>query len=119
MKFILSIVSFCLFSLSAFSQVPSEPTNPTKNVNDSVFDITAQAGFDYRMATYQLSLMYWINPTNQIGLKAGANKSDGEHQTVFSLQYKHFLKNTFYISPEIYYLNTRERDSWWLTDSMF
>lgn len=100
------IIFILCFSFSVFAE-------------DSLFDITVQAGWDYRMPTYQVSAMYWLNPTNQLGVKAGANKSDGEAQTVFSLQYKHFLKNTFYISPEIYYLNTREKESWWFTDEIF
>ena len=107
MKFLILAISLILCSAQK------------SHAEDSLFDITAQGGYDYRMATYQISAMYWINPTNQIGVKGGANKSDGEHQTVFSLQYKHFLKNSFYISPEIYYLNTREKDSWWLTDNLF
>ncbi|MFY7992090.1 MAG: hypothetical protein ACOVP4_02270 [Bacteriovoracaceae bacterium] len=87
--------------------------------DDSILDVTLQAGVDYRMSPTQLSVMFWPNPTNQIGLKAGVDREGDERQTNVSLISKHFLKNSFYVSPEIFYLNTREKESWWFADALF
>lgn len=108
MKFLVFVFSICLFSFHSAAES-----------TESILDVTLQAGIDYRMSPTQLSVMYWPNPTNQIGLKAGVDCEGEERQTNVSLISKHFLKNSFYVSPEIFYLNTREKESWWLEDNLF
>jgi hypothetical protein len=71
-------------------------------------ELTVQTGFDYRLWTYQLSYMYFLNADNLIGIKAGSGRGNEENQTNFSLQYQSYLGNSFYIAPEIFYLNTHE-----------
>ncbi len=107
MKKIALIIVLALSSINLFAAT-----------DDSVLDVTLQVGLDYRMSPTQLAVMYWLNPSNQLGLKAGVDREGEERQTSIALQSKHFLKNSFYISPEIFYLNTRENENW-LTDQVF
>lgn len=108
MKFLIFVITLSLFSFRSAAESP-----------DSVLDVTLQVGIDYRMSPTQLAMMYWLNPANQIGFKAGVDREGNERQTNVSLISKHFLKNSFYVSPEIFYLNTREKESWWFTDALF
>ncbi len=106
MKIILFL--FILLSLNSFAQTESNK-----------FDVTIQAGLDYRMSPTQLAVMYRFNPSHQLGLKAGVDREGDERQTSFALQSKHFFREILYIAPEIFYLNTREKESWWFTDVIF
>ncbi len=90
-----------LLSLNALALTSSESRANKK------FESTLQLGFDYRMATFQASVMYFLNADNLIGLKAGTI-SNTESQTNFALQYKHFFGNSFYMAGEGFYLRTRE-----------
>lgn len=71
-------------------------------------ELTLQGGFDYRFFTYQVGYMYFLNADQLIGLKVGSNRSHEEGQTNISLQFQNYLGNSFYIAPEVFYLNTHE-----------
>jgi hypothetical protein len=72
------------------------------------YEATIQAGGDYRMSPTSLALMYFFNADNLLGLKAGVDRTGVEHQTNIALQFKHYASNSFYVAPEIFYLNTNE-----------
>jgi len=77
-------------------------------------ELTVSAGVDYRMSPTQFAAYYFLDKNNLLGLKAGADRNSEERQTSVAFQYKHFTGNSFYIAPEIFYLNTREDDTWLL-----
>lgn len=60
------------------------------------------------MSPTQAAAYYFFDKNNLLGFKAGVDRTNDESQTNFALQYKHFTGNSFYIAPEIFYLNTRE-----------
>ncbi len=80
----------------------------TDGRNGKIIELTVQAGVDYRMSPTQLSAMYFLNSDNLLGFKVGSDRTIEERQTSVAVQYKHFLENSFYVSGEIFYLNTRE-----------
>lgn len=73
------------------------------------FELTVQAGVDYRFSPTQIGAMYFLDANNLLGLKVGADREgQNERQTNVSLQYKHFAGNSFYVAGEVFYLHTRE-----------
>lgn len=105
MKHVLCLMAL-LLSLSAVADSASERARKT-------IELTAQGGvFDYRMSPTQFAVMAFIDRDNQIGFKLGTDKSGKEAQTSVALQFKHYMSNTFYVAPEIFYLNTREDENW-------
>lgn len=104
----LSLIISLLITLSAFGRT-SEEIRADKN-----FEVLYKVGYDYRMATNQVGASYFFNANHILGARVGAAKDGGERQTNVSLEYKYFLSNSFYVAPEIFYLNTVE-DEWWLS----
>ena len=68
-------------------------------------------GIDYRMGSTGVFVSKFMAPDHVLSLKAADTadpEDDAEAQTIFALQYKYFAGNSFYISPEIYYMNYDE-----------
>lgn len=78
------------------------------------FELSIQQGIDYRMSTTQASAMYFFNSHNLAGIKIG-NRTGHEKQTNITAQYKLYLGNSFYLAPEIFYLNSREEVNGYLS----
>ena len=51
----------------------------------------------------------FLNSDSLVGLRFGARASHQENQTNVTLQYKRFTDNSFYLAPEIFYLNYTEK----------
>lgn len=79
-------------------------------------EFTVSAGVDYRMSPTQVAAYYFFDKNNLLGLKAGVDRNGEERQTNVALQFKHFTGNSFYIAPEVFYLNTREDEDWFLNE---
>lgn len=109
MKFLL-LISLILLTHLAWGE-SSEAERAKKKV-----EFTISAGVDYRMSPTQLAAYYFFDKNNLLGLKAGVDRTGEERQTNVALQYKHFTGNSFYVAPEIFYLNTREDEAWFLND---
>lgn len=118
---------FCIFCL-AFGQ--NEEVQENKK-NNSLNDLSSveirrhltwgaayHMGYDYRANTQQLSLSYYLDERRQLSLRAGYADSDyydGNNrilQTTVATEMKFFLGNSFYVAPEIFYINYR--GSWFL-----
>lgn len=104
MKILLVLLS--LLSVTAFAD-----TSTAERARKSL-EISVQSGGDYRMSPTQFSIMKFIDGDNLIGLKGGSDREGKEMQTHFAIQYKHYASNSFYIAPEIFYLNSREEENW-------
>lgn len=74
------------------------------------YEAKLQGGFDYRMDSTQGSFGIHLNPDDIISFKAGAGSSNHRKQTSAAFQYKHFEGNSFFIAPEIYYVNYHHTD---------
>lgn len=97
-----------ILALLAMIPVFSTASTSEENRAGKKFEATFQAAlFDYRASTSQVSAMYFIEPNQLLGLKLGT-RDGGEKQTNIALQYKRYLGNSFYMAPEIFYLNSRE-----------
>ena len=109
MKIILALILTTLPSL-VFAE-SSEAERAKKSV-----EFTVSAGVDYRLSPTQLAAYYFFDKNNLLGLKAGVDRNGEERQTNVALQFKHFTGNSFYIAPEVFYLNTREDEDWFLNE---
>jgi hypothetical protein len=74
------------------------------------YQATLQTGYDYKTSDTQLSLGMFLKPDQMMNFKAGVGKDGDDKQTTFALQYKYFTGNSFYLAPELYYLNYSESD---------
>lgn len=108
MKKLLLVLSL-LFSIGAFART-SEEIRAEKTL-----EVYYKGGYDYRMGTNQVGFSYFLNARNLLGARVGAASSDGERQTNITVDYKYFLSNSFYVAPEVFYLNTVEDEAWFLT----
>lgn len=102
-----------LFLVFLFSHLAvAETTEEYRGIHK--WQIQYQFGFDYRLNTHQLAAGYFIKPDQLLTAKIGNGKdthgSDEEKQFNAALQYKIFAGNSFYIAPEIYYINYHEND---------
>jgi len=100
------IVFLCLFS----SLLLAKTSREERALKD--IELTLQFGFDYRMATTQTGVMYYLDADNLIGFKVGDTTVDSKKQTNLTFQYKHFAGNSFYVAGEIFYLNTLDDENW-------
>jgi hypothetical protein len=100
------LLLICLFSNLVLAKTSREERS------DKKYEITYQFGQDYRMNANQLSGMFFIDGDNLIGFKLGDGDDDRRRQTNVALQYKHYVGNSFYISGEVFYLNTRDDEDW-------
>jgi hypothetical protein len=66
---------------------------------------TLHFGPDYRASTTQVTVAKFLAPDTLLGLRLGHRRSNLEDQLSGALQYKRFVDNSFYVAPEIYYLN--------------
>lgn len=108
-----SILLIFTISLSTFAATSES------NRADKTWEILAQnAAFEYRMPTSQLSASYFLNAQNLLGFKAGIGANGKEKQTNFALNWKHYFGNSFYVTSEVFYLNTLENESWFI-DTLF
>jgi hypothetical protein len=103
MKKILALV-LLVVSLSSYGATSQEERAKQK------VEVTSHLGINYRMASIGLGASYFLDADNLIGLKAGSGNDEGGDlkETYFALQYKHYFGNTFYITGETFYLNSRE-----------
>lgn len=101
-----------LLTLPLFSFADTSESERGKNK----WEITVQAGGDYRMTPTQGSVMYHLDQDTLIGFKGGTDRESNESQTSFALQSKHYTGNSFYVAPEIFYLNTNEDVDWFISD---
>ncbi len=108
MKILIFVLSL-LFSFSSIARSSQEIRA------DKKFEVLYKGGYDYRMATNQFGISYFLNGDNILGARVGSIKDDDESQTNVSLEYKHFFSNSFYIAPEAFYLNTVEDELWFLS----
>lgn len=102
-----TFILLALFSFSALSATSLEERAMKK------VELTYQVGVDYRLSPSQGSIMYFMNPNDLIGLKAGSDSEGDSSQTNFALQYKHYFANSYYMATEFFYLNTREDVNKW------
>lgn len=100
----------CFIALLLLSQLSFAASSQQERA-DKKFQFTIQQGYDYKTTSTSGSLSYFIDGDNLIGVRGGGGRSGDDHQTHFSLQSKHFFGNSFYLSPEIYYLNYFETDN--------
>lgn len=77
---------------------------------DKKYQFLIQQGYEYKTIGQSLMFSYFIDEDNQIGLRGGFGKEDDDRETYLAIQSKHFLANSFYVAPEIYYLNYFEDD---------
>lgn len=108
MKF---IFIFCLFISAQFT---TAATSREERANLD-FQAGIMTGLDHKLATTQLMLSVFLNQDDMIVLKGGEGEGDEEegdeeYQTVVGLQYKHFTGNSFYLAPELFYINYTEND---------
>lgn len=109
MKFFFTLVLFLTQGLTWAESSEAERAKKS-------FELTVSAGVDYRLSPTQLAAYYFMDKNNLLGLKAGVDRNGEERQTNFALQYKHFTGNSFYVAPEVFYLNTREDEAWFIND---
>lgn len=96
----LVFIIICLVFLhSAFAKTSTEMRTP---FND---EIAINFGYDYRVESTQLMYSRLIDNRTSIGFKAGEGRSRKEKQTSLALQAKLFKGDSFYIAPEIFYIN--------------
>lgn len=78
------------------------------------YQATVAYGYDHKVTGTQVKFSKFLDQDSLIGLKGGEGTHDGNEeedtQTVFGLEYKYFTGNSFYLAPEIYYLNYSEND---------
>ena len=103
MKLIFPLIVLLLTSQS-FARTSKESRE------DKVIEASVENGYDYLFNTTQVGLGYYLNADNVLGLRAGQGKSDDEAQTSFSLYWKHFFGNSFYLMSDLNYLNSTEKD---------
>ncbi len=97
--FIFFVVFISQFSFAKTSQ---------ENRSDKKVEAAVHLGFEYRMTTTQISSSYFIDSNNLIGLKFGQESYNEERQTNFSVLYKHYVGNSFYVAGDFFYLKTKE-----------
>ena len=111
MKHIIPLIVLVIsFALSAATS--------EENRADKKYELTFQAGMDYRMYPAQIAAMYFLDDNNLVGFKLGnaQDEDEEETQTNIALQYKHYASNSFYVAGEVFYLNTREDVHWIIDD---
>lgn len=64
-------------------------------------------GQDYRLAVTQLTFAKFLTPDSLVGLKIGHGRAKDDEQFDMALQSKHFVNNSFYFSPEVFFLNSK------------
>ncbi|MDH4467664.1 MAG: hypothetical protein QE271_06355 [Bacteriovoracaceae bacterium] len=71
------------------------------------FEVLVNHGYDYREVANQLTIGTFLDGQNILGIKVGQQASTefGKRQFAMGVQLRHFIGNTFYATPEIYYLN--------------
>lgn len=94
-----AFIVLMLLSCLAFAGTSEEHRQNLK------YQATLGAGVDYWTSTTQLQLSKFIKPDQLATLKIGARKSGEENVSNVAAQYKFFLGNSFYLAPEIFYLN--------------
>lgn len=62
-------------------------------------------GLDYRENSPSLSFAKFLGPDSVLALKVGNVKKDGYQQFNSALQFKYFMNNSFYFTPEIFFLD--------------
>ena len=77
---------------------------------DKSFQATVGLGYDYKLYQTSITVSKFLDADNMIGIHAGQGDDGDDHQTTVGIQSKHFLGNSFYIAPELYYLNYFETD---------
>jgi hypothetical protein len=103
-KFLVSIF-FILSSFSGFAK-----TSPEERA-ELDYQIALSYGVDYKMPLTQLMVSKFLKQDHVLGLKIGKGAFRDQTQTDVALQYKIFTSSTFYIAPEIFYLNWQEPNS--------
>jgi hypothetical protein len=74
-------------------------------------------GFDYQAFPTQLAFGHFLSDDQMLLFKVGEQVGSHKDQTNVALQFKSFTSNSFYIAPEIYYLNVTEKDSLFISFS--
>lgn len=89
--------------------VPSEVIRAEKS-----HEVAISWGPDYKIVTTQLILSKYLAANEVIGLKFGYGTDDRgnyhDSQLNISFQYKRFLSNSFYVSPEVTYLKFEQSE---------
>lgn len=102
--------NFALIFVLLFTSLAYAATSQENRANLK-YEITAQYGINYGVGKItQGSIGYYLNPNDQIAFKAGRGQEGDDKLTNFTLQYKHFTGNSFYVAPEVHYLNYFEDD---------
>lgn len=81
-----------------------------ENRVDKSYQAAIFTGYDYKVSGVSFMAAKFIKPNDLLGFKGGVANEGDDHQTTFAIQYKKFVENSFYIAPEIYYLNYSELD---------
>jgi hypothetical protein len=72
------------------------------------YEVTGQLGYNYHMFQTQIGAGIFLDQDNVLGVKLGESSGGEDYQFSGAVQLKHFLNGSFYITPEIYYLNFSE-----------
>lgn len=91
---------------------------PTKEKDDSRsnrvglnYQVLYGLGAEYRISgNSELTFAKFLTENQVVSVKLGAGRGHEIQQNNVTFQYKHFLENSFYIAPEIYYLNLFEKN---------
>ena len=83
------------------------PDVTSEHIRESLkMELLVLHGYEYREVANQLSLGFYINPSNIISLRVGKESTTefGTRQTSIATQWKHFFTNNMYLTPELYFL---------------
>lgn len=106
------LIFFILSSFSVFAK-----TSPEERA-ELDYQIALSYGVDYKMPITQIMVSKFLEQDRVLGLKVGKGAFRDQTQTNVALQYKIFTSSTFYIAPEIFYLNWQEPYSGYTDDKI-
>jgi hypothetical protein len=95
----LLVFLFCMSAVSVHAKTSAEERAELN------YEANVQFGADYRVDSVQFMFAKFLDDRSVIGLKGGSGSRYEKSQTTFAVQYKNFVGNTFYMAPEIFYLN--------------
>lgn len=106
---ILIIILWMLFSQFVIAENPKS-SKEYREANK--YEVSLAYGPDYKEITKQLIFGYMLNEDNSLNLKLGyTDNQSSKHwrhvQLNATFQYKKFISNSFYYSPELVYLDYR------------
>jgi hypothetical protein len=91
----------CLILFSSLSFAgPSEEVRATRE-----YEALIHVGYDYRLDSTQGSIGKHLDKDNVISFKAGSGSDSAHRQFSAAFQFKHFEGDSFYVAPELYYVN--------------